>query len=29
MKLHDYQEIAIKHLQNNPRAALFLEMGLG
>ena len=29
MKLHDYQEIAVEHLHRNPRAALFLDMGLG
>ncbi len=27
--LHDYQRVAVAHLQANPRAALFLEMGLG
>jgi hypothetical protein len=27
--LHSYQVTAIKHLENNPRAALFMEMGLG
>lgn len=29
MILHDYQEIAVDHLLRNPRAALFLDMGLG
>ena len=29
MKLHPYQEIAVQHLRDNPRAGLFLEMGLG
>lgn len=29
MKLHPYQEIAVLHLKANPRAALFLDMGLG
>jgi SNF2 family DNA or RNA helicase len=28
-KLHGYQEIAVQHLHDNPRAGLFLEMGLG
>lgn len=27
-RLHGYQLRAIQHLWNNPRAALFLEMGL-
>jgi SNF2 family DNA or RNA helicase len=29
MKLHDYQKVAVEHLTRNPRAALFLDMGLG
>lgn len=29
LELHDYQKLAVKHLQSNPRAALFLDMGLG
>lgn len=29
MKLHDYQIQAMDHLHKNPRAGLFLEMGLG
>lgn len=29
LTLHGYQEIAVEHLQRNPRAALFLDMGLG
>lgn len=29
MKLHDYQEVAVGHLRRNPRAGLFLDMGLG
>ena len=29
MKLHDYQEVAVGHLHRNPRAGLFLDMGLG
>lgn len=29
MKLHDYQRTAVSHLLRNPRAGLFLEMGLG
>lgn len=29
MELHDYQELAVKFLQNRDRAALFLDMGLG
>lgn len=29
MKLHDYQEIARDFLRHNPRACLFLDMGLG
>lgn len=29
LKLHDYQQIAVDHLHRNPRAALFLDMGLG
>lgn len=29
MKLHDYQEDAVAHLQKNPRSAIFLAMGLG
>lgn len=29
MTLHPYQVRAVKHLHDNPRAALFLEMGLG
>lgn len=29
MKLHNYQQIAIEHLNRNPRAGLFLDMGLG
>lgn len=27
-RLHDYQVRAVHHLQDHPRAALFLEMGL-
>lgn len=27
--LHDYQRVAVGHLQRNPRSALFLDMGLG
>lgn len=26
LRLHDYQLLAVKHLQENPRAALFLDM---
>lgn len=29
MQLHDYQIQAVDHLHRNPRAALFLDMGLG
>lgn len=29
LKLHDYQEVAREHLRANPRAGLFLDMGLG
>lgn len=29
MKLRDYQIAAVEHLQTNPRAGLFLDMGLG
>jgi SNF2 family DNA or RNA helicase len=29
LNLHGYQEVAVDHLHRNPRAALFLEMGLG
>lgn len=29
MKLRDYQHRAVKHLHDNPRAGLFLDMGLG
>lgn len=29
MKLHDYQDVAVSHLQHCPRGALFLDMGLG
>lgn len=29
MRLHDYQRVAVKYLHENPRAGLFLEMGLG
>lgn len=29
LKLHEYQKRAVKHLHDNPRAALFLDMGLG
>ena len=29
MRLHDYQQIAVDHLRRNPRAGLFLDMGLG
>ena len=28
-ELHDYQKVAVEHLQRNPRAGLFLDMGLG
>jgi SNF2 family DNA or RNA helicase len=28
-KLHEYQKVAIQHLHDNPRAGLFLDMGLG
>lgn len=28
-KLHDYQQQALAHLQQHPRAGLFLDMGLG
>lgn len=27
--LHDYQRVAVDHLHRNPRAGLFLDMGLG
>lgn len=29
LKLHAYQQVAVDHLQRNPRAGLFLDMGLG
>lgn len=29
MELHAYQRTAVRHLHDNPRAALFLDMGLG
>lgn len=29
MKLHSYQEEAVQYLRDRPRAALFLDMGLG
>lgn len=29
MKLHSYQELAVQFLHHNPRAGLFLAMGLG
>jgi SNF2 family DNA or RNA helicase len=29
LKLHDYQEVGVQFLQNNPRAGLFLSVGLG
>ena len=29
MKLHAYQQDAVRHLQSHPRAGLFLDMGLG
>jgi SNF2 family DNA or RNA helicase len=29
MNLHPYQERAVEHLHRNPRAGLFMEMGLG
>lgn len=29
MKLHDYQKLAVSFLQKQPRAGLFLDMGLG
>lgn len=28
-RLHDYQRVAVAHLRSNPRAGLFLDMGLG
>lgn len=28
-ELHDYQRLGVRFLQNNPRAGLFLDMGLG
>lgn len=28
-QLHSYQRVAVDHLQRNPRAGLFLDMGLG
>lgn len=28
MSLHGYQRVAVEHLHRNPRAALFLDMGL-
>ena len=27
--LHDYQKACVKHIIENPKGALFLEMGLG
>lgn len=29
MKLHDYQRLAVSFLQKNPKAGLFLDLGLG
>jgi SNF2 family DNA or RNA helicase len=29
VKLHDYQEVAVEHISRNPRAALYLDPGLG
>ena len=29
MELHSYQRTAVRHLHDNPRAGLFLDMGLG
>ena len=29
MKLHDYQEYAVKFIEEHTIAALFLDMGLG
>lgn len=29
MKLHDYQEYAVKLIEEHKTAALFLDMGLG
>ena len=29
MKLRDYQQTAVQHLHDHPRAGLFLDMGLG
>jgi hypothetical protein len=29
VKLHDYQRVAVGHLERNPHAGLFLDMGLG
>lgn len=29
LQLHDYQRVAVEHLHRNPRAGLFLDMGLG
>lgn len=29
MKLHDYQEYAVKFIEGHKTAALFLDMGLG
>ena len=29
MKLHDYQEYAVRFIEEHPIAALFLDMGLG
>lgn len=29
MRLHDYQRRAVEHLHENPRAGLFMDMGLG
>jgi len=29
MKLHDYQEYAVKFIEDHPVAALLLDMGLG
>lgn len=29
MKLHDYQEYAVRFIKEHPTAALLLDMGLG
>lgn len=29
LTLHDYQEEAVRFLHENPRCALFMDMGLG